>query len=169
VWPVENATTAFGLRRYGFDQRALEIAEGVFDLAQLYQDCRVPECVGGYPRSESSGPGTYPQANTPQAGNQSGIVLLVQTLLGLQPVATLDMLVVDPVLPAWMPEVIVHGLRVGGATATIRFHRGDDGRAHMDVLEKRGTLRVIRQPPPESLNATIGDRFTALVDGILPH
>ncbi|HET7550767.1 MAG TPA: glycogen debranching N-terminal domain-containing protein [Gemmatimonadaceae bacterium] len=169
VWPVENATTAFGLRRYGFDQRALEIAEGVFDLAQLYQDYRVPECVGGYPRSESSGPGTYPQANTPQAWNQSGIVLLVQTLLGLQPVATLDMLVVDPVLPAWMPEVIVHGLRVGGATATIRFHRGDDGRAHMDVLEKRGTLRVIRQPPPESLNATIGDRFTALVDGILPH
>jgi glycogen debranching enzyme len=169
VWPVENATIAFGLRRYGFDQRALEIADGTFDLAQSYGDCRAPECVGGYRRWEVSHPGTYPQANSPQAWNQSGIVLLVQTLLGLQPVAALDLLVVDPVLPDWLPEVIVRGLRVGGATATIRFHRGDDGKAHVDVLEKRGTLRVIRQPPPESLDATIRDRFTALVDGILPH
>jgi hypothetical protein len=65
--------------------------------------------------------------------------------------------------------LIVRGLRVGGATATIRFHRGDDGESHVDVLEKRGTLRVIRQPPPESLDATIRDRFSALLDGILPH
>lgn len=169
VWPVENATIAFGLRRYGFDERAMEIAEGLFDLAQLYQDHRVPECVGGSQRWESSYPGTYPQANSPQAWNQSGIVLLVQTLLGLQPVAALHLLVVDPVLPDWIPEVIVRGLRVGGATATIRFHRDDDGKAHVDVLEKRGKLRVIRQPPPESLDATIGDRYRALVDGILPH
>jgi glycogen debranching enzyme len=169
VWPVENATIAFGLRRYGFDQRALEIAEGAFDLAQLHEDHRVPECIGGSPRWERAGPGTYPQANSPQAWNQSGIVLLIQTLLGLQPVAALDLLVVDPVLPDWLPEVIVRGLRVGGATATIRFHRGNDGKAHVDVLEKRGTLRVIRQPPPESLGVTIKDRFTALMDGILPH
>ncbi|HEY9426680.1 MAG TPA: hypothetical protein VIR34_05965 [Gemmatimonadaceae bacterium] len=169
VWPVENATIAFGLRRYGFDQRALEIAEGMFDLARIYEDHRVPECVGGHRRRERSYPGTYPQANSPQAWNQSGIVLLVQTLLGLQPVAALDLLVVDPVLPDWMPEVIVRDLRVGGATATIRFHRGDDGQSHADVLEKRGTLRVIRQPPPESLDTSIRDRFTALVDGILPH
>lgn len=169
VWAVENATIAFGLRRYGFDQRALEIAEGVFDLAQLYEQGRVPECVGGYSRWEYARPGTYPQANTPQAWNQSGIVLLVQTLLALQPVAALDLLVVDPVLPDWMPDVIVRGLRVGGATATIRFHRDGDGKTHADVLEKRGTLHVIRQPPPESLNAGIGDRFTALVDRLLPR
>ena len=169
VWPVENATMAFGLRRYGFDQRAVEIAEGVFDLAQRYEHGRVPECVGGYRRWENDHPGTYPQANSPQAWNQSGIVLLVQTLLGLQPVAALDLLVVDPVLPDWMPEVIVRGLRVGGATATIRFHRDADGETHADVLEKRGTLRVVRQPPPESLSAKVSDRFAALVDGVMPH
>jgi glycogen debranching enzyme len=169
VWPVENATIAFGLRRYGFDQRAVEIAEGVFDLAQRYEHGRVPECVGGYRRWENDHPGTYPQANSPQAWNQSGIVLLVQTLLGLQPVAALDLLVVDPVLPDWMPEVIVRGLRVGGATATIRFHRDADGETHADVLEKRGTLRVVRQPPPESLSAKVSDRFAALVDGVMPH
>ena len=169
VWPVENATIAFGLRRYGFDQRALEIAEGAFDLAQRYEHGRVPECVGGYRRWENYHPGTYPQANSPQAWNQSGSVLLVQTLLGLQPVAALDLLVVDPVLPDWMPEIIVRGLRVGGATATIRFHRDGDGETHADVLEKHGTLRVVRQPPPESLSAKVSDRFTALVDGILPH
>lgn len=169
VWAVENCTIAFGLRRYGFDQRALEIAEGVFDLARLYDQGRIPECVGGFRRWEHASPGTYPQANSPQAWNQSGIVLLVQTLLALQPVAALDLLVVDPVLPEWMPEVIVRGLRVGGATATIRFRRDDRGETHAEVLEKRGTLHVIRQPPPESLSARVSDRFTALVDGILPH
>ena len=169
VWAVENATIAFGLRRFGFDQRALEIAEGLFDLARVYRDLRIPECVGGFPRGEDPFPGTYPRANTPQAWNQSGFPLLVQTMLGLQPVAPLNLLVIDPVLPDWMSEVIVHDLRVGGATATIRFHRDDDGKTHADVLAKRGTLRVVRQPPPESVTAGIVDRFTALVDGILPH
>ncbi|HEX6534017.1 MAG TPA: glycogen debranching N-terminal domain-containing protein [Gemmatimonadaceae bacterium] len=169
VWPVENATIAFGLRRFGFDQRALDLAEGIFDLAGLYEHERAPECVGGWPRWRSAHPGTYPQANAPQAWNQSGVVLLVQTLLGLQPVAALDLLVIDPVLPAWMPEVIVRDLRLGGATATLRFHRDADGATHCDVLEKRGTLHVLRQPPPESLTAGIGDRFGALAERLLPH
>ncbi|HEU4643351.1 MAG TPA: glycogen debranching N-terminal domain-containing protein [Gemmatimonadaceae bacterium] len=169
VWPVENATIVFGLRRFGFDQRALDLADGLFDLARLYEHERAPECVGGWPRWKNASPGTYPQANAPQAWNQSGVVLLMQTLLGLQPVAALDLLVIDPVLPAWMPEVIVRGLRLGGATATLRFRRDEDGKTHTDVLEKRGTLHVLRQPPPESLTAGIGDRFGALIEHLLPH
>src|SRR5207302_10003859 len=69
VWPVEQATIAFGLRRFGFDARALELAEALFDLAQLYAEYRIPECVGGYARRESPTPAAYPQANTPQLGN----------------------------------------------------------------------------------------------------
>jgi len=42
VWAVENSTIAFGLRRFGFDERALDIAKGLFDLAALYPDSRIP-------------------------------------------------------------------------------------------------------------------------------
>jgi glycogen debranching enzyme len=169
IWPVENATIGFGLRRYGFDIRFLDLMEAMLDLASLYQNGRVPECVGGYPRSAFPHPGAYPQANSPQAWNQSTLPLLLHSVLGLQPVAALDLLVVDPVLPEWLPEVTLERLRIGGATATLRFYRDGKGESHVEVPRKRGTLHVLRQPPPDSLTAGAKDRFTALVDRLLHH
>jgi glycogen debranching enzyme len=169
IWSVENATIGFGLRRYGFDVRFVDLMEAMFDLARLYDGFRIPECVGGYARAEFPHPGAYPQANTPQAWNQSAVPLLMHTLLGLQPVAPLDLLVVDPILPAWLPEVTLERLQVGGATATLRFYRERDGNCHVAVTRKRGTLHVVRQPPPESLTADIRDRATALVDRLFHH
>jgi glycogen debranching enzyme len=169
VWPVENATIAFGLRRFGFDARALDLARVLTDLAHLYERFRVPECVGGYRRAEFPHPSAYPRANVLQAWNQSALPLLLQTILGLQPVAPLNLLVVDPVLPEWLPEITLKDLRIGGARVTIRFYRDGKGKSHFDVVKKRGSLHLVRQPPPESLSAGVGDRFRALIDGILHH
>jgi glycogen debranching enzyme len=166
VWAVENATIVFGLRRFGFDARAVELSRSLFDLAALYPDYRIPECVGGYARGERPTPGAYPRANTPQLWNASVFGLLVHSLLGLQPVAPLDLLVVDPVLPTWLPEVILRDLRLGGATATLRFWRGDDGDSHAEVLHQRGTFHLVKQPPPESLASGVRDRLGAFVDGV---
>jgi glycogen debranching enzyme len=169
VWAVENATIAFGLRRFGFDERALELTRAMLDLAALYPDSRIPETVGGYARDERPFPGAYPRANSPQLWNASAMPLLMHTILGLQPVAPLHLLVVDPVLPTWLPEVVLHDLRLGGATATIRFWRDGGGESHAEVVEKQGTLHVIKQPPLESLNAGVKDRFSALFDRVLHH
>jgi glycogen debranching enzyme len=167
VWAVENATIAFGLRRFGFDARALDVTRALFDLAALYPEYRIPETVGGYARGDVPFPGAYPRTNTPQLWNASGFALLVHTILGLQPVAPLDLLVVDPVLPGWLPELIVHDLRVAGAKATIRFWRDDHGASHAEVLHRSGTLRVVKQPPPESLSVGVVDRFRALADRLV--
>ena len=166
VWAVEQATIAFGLRRFGFDARALDLARALFDLAELYPEYRIPECIGGYPRSDPAGPGAYPRANTPQLWNASAFPLLLHTILGFQPVAPLETLFVDPVLPTWLPEVVVHDLRLAGATATLRFWRDGSGASHVEVLHRRGTLRVVKQPPPESLSAGVVDRLSALFDSI---
>jgi len=166
VWAVEQATIAFGLRRFGFDARALDLAQALFDLAQLYPEDRIPECIGGYPRGDAGGPGAYPRANTPQLWNASAFPLLIHTILGFQPVAPLDTLVVDPVLPTWLPEVIVHDLRLAGSKATLRFWRDRQGSSHVEVLHKRGTVHVVKQPPPESLTAGVPDRLGALFDSI---
>ena len=164
VWPVEQATILFGLRRYGFDARAHDLAEGLFDLAQFYPDYRIPECVGGFARHDNPSPGAYPQANAPQLWNASAFPLMVQTLAGLLPLAFYELLIVDPSLPEWLPDLTLQNLRVGQATVTLRFWRQPDGSSAFDVLEKRGTLRVVRQPPPESLTATVWDRLAALVE-----
>src|SRR5207237_10444556 len=57
VWAVENASIVFGLRRFGFDQRAVDLSKSLFDLATLYSGYRIPETVGGYARSEWATPG----------------------------------------------------------------------------------------------------------------
>ncbi len=166
TWAVENATIAFGLRRFGFDARALELCEGMFDLARRYPDYRIPECVGGYARAAQGTPGAYPRANTPQLWNATGIALLVHTILGLQPVAPFDTLVIDPVLPPWLPELVVEDLRLGGATATLRFWRDEAGTSHGEVLRRRGTLHLIKQPPPEAHGVGPIDRMRAFLDGV---
>jgi hypothetical protein len=61
--------------------------------------------------------------------------------------------------------VTVSGLRVGDATVTIRFWRDGD-RSKFDVLHKRGSLHVVRQPPPES-NAAAADRLSALMESMV--
>ncbi|MGH7529764.1 MAG: glycogen debranching N-terminal domain-containing protein [Gemmatimonadales bacterium] len=167
-WPVENATIVFGLRRFGFEVRALELARALFDLATLYPGTRVPECVGGYARGDWPSPGAYPRANPLQLWNTSGYVMLMQAILGLQPVAPLDLLVVDPALPTWLPEVVVHDLRLAGAMASLRFWRDARGHSHVEVLHRRGTLHVLKQPPPEALGVPVTDRFRALVDRLVP-
>lgn len=168
VWPVENGTILFGLRRFGFDDRALELARGIYDLARLWDGGRIPECVGGYARDERAHPGAYPRATSPQAWNQSTFAILVQTLLGMRPVAALHLLALDPVLPPWLPEITVKRLRVGEAMVTLRFWRDSDGDSHYEVVEQEGTLHILRQPPVDSLTVGLWDRLGALADGVLP-
>ena len=162
VWPVEQGTIVFGLRRYGCDARAHDLAAAMFDLACLYPGYRIPECVGGYARGERSTPSAYPQANTPQLWNASAFPLVVQSLLGLVPLAPYELLVVDPALPDWLPELTLHDLRVGKARVTLRFWRRDDGDSDFELVAKHGTLRIVRQPPPEAFDVSLWERLTSL-------
>ena len=164
MWPVEQATTAFGLRRFGFDARADDLTRALFELSLLYPEYRVPECVGGYARSERPVPAAYPRANTPQLWNATAFTLMTQTMLGLLPLAPIETLVVDPVLPDWMPELVLHDLRVGAATVTLCFRRDADGRSTWDVIRQQGTLHILRQPPPESTTAGWLERAKDLLE-----
>ena len=83
------------------------------------------------------------------------------------PLAPLNTLVVAPALPVWLPEIVLTNLRVGDSTATLRFWRGEKGRSHAEILEKKGTLHLIHQQPPESLTAGPWDRFRALLDTVV--
>ena len=166
VWAVEQATTIFGLRRFGFDARANDLARALFDLAALYPEHRIPECVGGFPRATHPSPGAYPQANAPQLWNATAFPLIAQTLAGIVPLAPYETLVVDPALPDWLPDLVFENLRVGAATVTLRFRRDASGRSTFHVLRKRGTLHIVRQPPPESLSADLWQRLHGVMESV---
>jgi glycogen debranching enzyme len=96
IWPFDNSFVAWGLRRYGFKEEAARIAAGILDAAEFFNG-RLPEAFGGYPRSETKYPVEYPTACSPQAWSTGTPLLLLRTMLGLEPLG--DHLVVDPALP----------------------------------------------------------------------
>jgi glycogen debranching enzyme len=97
VWPFDNSFVAWGLRRYGFKDEAARIAAGILEAAEFF-DGRLPEAFGGYPRSITKYPVQYPTACSPQAWSTGAPLLLLRTMLGLEPVG--DHLLVDPALPS---------------------------------------------------------------------
>jgi glycogen debranching enzyme len=96
VWPFDNSFIAWGLRRYGFKDEAAHVAAGILAAAQ-YFDGRLPEAFGGYPRDFTGYPVQYPTACSPQAWSTGAPLLLLRTMLGLEP--TGERLLVDPALP----------------------------------------------------------------------
>ena len=123
----------------------------------------------GHPRDEDHPfPAFYREACSPQAWSASAVFTLVQSLLGLYPYAPLKMLLVDPNLPPWLPDITLRNLRVGAASADIRFFHKDGGGSDYEVLETRGTLHVVRQPSPWSLTASFGERLKDALVSMLP-
>jgi glycogen debranching enzyme len=96
VWPFDNSFIAWGLRRYGFKEEAARIAAGILDAAEFFNG-RLPEAFGGYARGVTKYPVQYPTACSPQAWSTGTPLLLLRTMLGLEPVG--DNLIVDPALP----------------------------------------------------------------------
>jgi glycogen debranching enzyme len=96
IWPFDNSFIAWGLRRYGFKEEAARVAAGILEAAEFF-DGRLPEAFGGYPRSVTRYPVQYPTACSPQAWSTGAPLLLLRTMLGLEP--TGEHLVVDPALP----------------------------------------------------------------------
>ncbi|MGW3788222.1 amylo-alpha-1,6-glucosidase [Micromonospora chokoriensis] len=97
VWPFDNSFIAWGLRRYGFNDEAGRIAESILSAATYFQG-RLPEAFGGFDRATTRYPVRYPTAGSPQAWSSGACMLLIRTMLGLNPHE--DHLAVDPALPS---------------------------------------------------------------------
>jgi glycogen debranching enzyme len=97
VWPFDNSFIAWGLRRYGFKEEAARVASGILDAADFFAG-RLPEAFGGYPRQQTKYPVQYPTACSPQAWSTGTPMLLLRTMLGLEPKD--EHLVMDPALPS---------------------------------------------------------------------
>ena len=152
IWPVEHGTFALGFMRYGLHDRVEQIARAQFEAASLFEYHRLPELFGGHPRDEQHPfPAIYPNANSPQAWSASSVFSLLQAMLGLYPYAPLKMLIVDPHLPEWLPEITLRDLRVGKARVTIRFRRRS-GRPHV-VSHSRSARKAARRAPGHAVVA----------------
>jgi glycogen debranching enzyme len=96
VWPFDNSFIAWGLRRYGYKEESARVAAGILDSAQFFNG-RLPEAFGGYERTLTRYPVQYPTACSPQAWSAGTPLLLLRTMLGLEPSG--NDLVISPALP----------------------------------------------------------------------
>jgi hypothetical protein len=75
-------------------------------------------------------------------------------LIGIQADAPSNRLYVDPELPSWLPDVTLHGVRVGEAKFDLKFFReGEHTRWDADVLTGRIEVQV-RAWQPWSISAS---------------
>jgi glycogen debranching enzyme len=84
VWPHDNSLIVAGLARYGYREAAATIALATLSAAPHFEH-RLPEVFAGYPAAVTSVPVAYPTASRPQAWAAGTPLLLLSTLLDLQP------------------------------------------------------------------------------------
>ncbi|HEX8598274.1 MAG TPA: glycogen debranching N-terminal domain-containing protein [Chloroflexia bacterium] len=167
VWPVENATAAFGMKRYGFTRECNRVARAMFEASTLFEHHRLPEVFGGHQRdARHPHPGIYPDACAPQGWSASAIFWLVQSMLGIFTYAPLNLLIVDPTLPAWLPELRLLDMQVGRGKVSIHFKRDRTGRTDYRIVERSGPVRVVRQSPPDDLSASPLTRIKELAGSL---
>ena len=168
VWPVEQGSFALGFMRYGLHQHVELLCRAQFEAAALFDFYRLPELFSGHPRDDAHPfPAYYPFACAPQAWSASAVFCFVQAMTGLYPYAPLNLLLVDPHMPEWLPDLTMRDLRVGDAKVTIRFYRQPDGASDYEILDLRGTLHVVRQPSPWSLTADFAERLKDALTSLL--
>ena len=161
VWPSPNSITACGLKRYGFDAAMHAVAGALFAASRIFDLDRLPEVFGGHPLdARHPHPGLYPGACSPQAWSAGAVILLVNTMLGLLPLAPRKTLIVDPALPEWLPEVTVHNIQVGQSRAALKFRRDASGHTEVEVIENGG-LHICRLPPRDAATPEGTDRVAA--------
>jgi hypothetical protein len=170
VWPVEHGSFALGFLRYGLHDHVARLCRAQFEAAALFDFYRLPELFTGHPRDGAHPfPAHYPHANSPQAWSASAVWSMVQAMLGLYPYAPLHLLLVDPHLPEWLPDLTIRHLHVGKAEIDLRFFRRPGGDTTYEILNQRGSLHLVRQPSPWSLTATFGERLVDALSSLVPR
>ena len=148
VWPHDNALIAVGFRRYGFDDLAHRIFDGLVHAAMRFQGYRLPELFAGFSREEYSSPVHFPVACHPQAWAAGSVPYLLESLLGLVPDAFDRRLrVVRPMLPEFVDRLTLRDLGVAGARVALGFERTGDGSTAVTILQNDGGIDVVIDPP----------------------
>jgi glycogen debranching enzyme len=143
VWPHDNALIALGLARYGMKAEVLKIFRGLFEAAGYMDLRRLPELFCGFPWRRLNAPTLYPVACIPQAWASAAVFALVQASLGIgfDPGAG-EIRFDRPVLPEFLDELHLRGLRTrhGTADVLLRRYRGD---VALNITRRKGNVPIV--------------------------
>jgi len=146
VWPHDTAIAVAGLRRGGRPAEAVHLTQGLLAAASATGG-EMPELFSGIGRAEAPVPVGYPASCRPQAWASGAPLLILRSLLGLDPDIPAGRVALDPVLPVGQARLSLSSLPLAGCSVSIELDR--------DTLAVRGlpsTLAVMRpggRPPAD--------------------
>ena len=124
VWPHDNAIVAAGLMRYGYVREAQRVIMGILDAA-VAQGGRLPELFSGLERMELPVVVSYPTSCSPQAWAAASPLLMLRTLLRLDPWVPRGKVWLHPALPEQIGRLRVGRIPLAGARVTVSVE-GDE-------------------------------------------
>jgi len=122
VWPHDTALCAAGAARYGRWDVVDQIVDGAFDAASHFAG-RPPELFAGISRTEAPMPVSYPASCSPQAWSSASILLLVRTMLALEPTPDRAGIAVTRGDLATIPDLRIERLHVGERAVTVEISK----------------------------------------------
>ena len=143
VWPHDTAIVAAGLMRYGYDGAAQKLIFGLLDAAQA-QGGRLPELFSGLDRGELTVPVGYPTSCSPQAWAAASPLLVLRTLLRLDPWVPYGKIWLSPTLPEGIGYLKVAGIPLAGSRVTVEVGSEVPGGVAVTGLPKE--IELIREP-----------------------
>jgi glycogen debranching enzyme len=123
VWPHDAAIVAAGLMRYGYVEEAVRVVMQLVDAAEACRG-RLPELYCGLGRDELPAVLAHPTACAPHALASSVPLLLLRTLLRLDPWVPQGKVWLSPVVPEEMGDIVVDRVPLGGGRVRIEAHGG---------------------------------------------
>jgi glycogen debranching enzyme len=144
VWPHDNSLIAAGFARYDLKESAAIVLAGLLDASLFFDLHRLPELFCGFPRRPGDAPTLYPVACAPQSWASAAVFLLLEACLGLSVSASERRLTFSkPVLPRFLQQVTIRGLKIADGRADLLLTRHDAGDVGVNVLRREGALDVV--------------------------
>jgi glycogen debranching enzyme len=145
VWPHDNALIGLGFSLYGFQERAGQILQGLFEVSRNVEHKRMPELFCGFhKRPGTTNPTEYPVACAPQAWAAGSVFLLLRACLGMSVrAAERQVCFANPLLPPGLDEVRIENLTIADASVNLLLRRYKEGAA-VEILRKQGEIEIVK-------------------------
>jgi len=133
VWPHDTALCVAGAARYGCWEAVDLLVDGALEATRHFEG-RPPELFAGVARDDVPMPVAYPASCSPQAWASASVLMLVRTMLGLEPTA--DRSAVELVRPdlSSLPDLSLERLEFAGRPLAVHVSDGR-GRVVLDPPE----------------------------------
>ncbi len=144
IWPYDNALIVAGMKRYGYFWEAEQITSQIFHASSYFGYSRLPELYCGFSGDTEghTSPSEYPVSCSPQSWSAGSVILLFQSMLGLNVDAHNKRMYLNPMLPSWLNHATVKNLKIGANTVNLYFERSGEA-TRFEITENNARVEVV--------------------------